>query len=413
MAKTDEEIINILQSLVKVYGSDWCNKRKVSAYLSDYMVGDSRQRVLSGVISSADASKVLVSGNSSRLSFWKKYCTDELYLDSSIVDWSISMWCQACNVGIPDGTFRSLSSESSRRDSNSYNSSSPTNTSPAANYNLDSSKVKCYTGWPFSSSEASRRQKETAERLGIPVEKRVHIKNRVEMEFVLIPAGEFMMGSNSSEAYEWAPPVHRVRITKPFYIGKYPVTNEQYRAIISGHDSQSYGGNDFNRANQPAVCISWDDINDNYLPKFNSELEGGYSARFPSEAEWEYACRAGTDTEYYWGNEYDSSMCCNSRERDLICTTSVGSYEPNPFGLYDMSGNVLEWCADWFDNEVYRKYELDDPLIVERSRSRVLRGGRWNYGLESCRSADRDRDAPDDRDLYIGVRFILDLPFDL
>ena len=279
-------------------------------------------------------------------------------------------------------------------------------------------EYKIYTGFPFSSSDARRRQKETAERLGIPVEKTVTV-NGVDMEFMLIPAGEFMMGNPSSTAHDSEKPVHRVRITKPFYIGKYEVTNEKYRALVPSHNSGDYRGNTLNEDKQPAVNISWDDINDKYLPKLNSALSGGYKARFPTEAEWEYTCRGGTDSEFYWGSRlYSSKEWCNSNEggrgsksgRDGYGVSSpVGSFKGNAFGLYDMSGNVWECCADWYDRNSYSKDEAEDPFVDVNARYRVSRGGSWDGLNAYCRSPNRYTCDPTDSKDDLGVRIVLDL----
>ena len=187
------------------------------------------------------------------------------------------------------------------------------------------------------------------------------------------------------------------------------MTNEQYRALVPSHDSGDYEGNTLNKDRQPAVRISWDDINDMYLPKLTSKLDGGYKARFPAETEWEYACRAGTATEYYWGNNYDSSMC-NSSESGNEPTTPVGSFMGNGFGLYDMSGNVLEWCADCYVGDAYSKYEVKDQPVDVIGWDCVLRGGSWFSSPRDCRSANRCWYIPDYWDDNIEVCVVIDLP---
>jgi formylglycine-generating enzyme required for sulfatase activity len=166
-----------------------------------------------------------------------------------------------------------------------------------------------------------------------------------KMEFVLIPAGEFDIGSkNETERWDVENPVHRVNISKAFYMGKYEVTQKQWRDVM-GNNPSSFEGD-----NLPVETVSWNEVQE-FIKKLN-EKEGSNKYRLPTEAEWEYAARAGTTTPHFFGNNesklgdyawYDSNS--------YRVTHDVGQKKPNPWGLYDMYGNVLEWVQDkWHDN---------------------------------------------------------------
>jgi formylglycine-generating enzyme required for sulfatase activity len=223
----------------------------------------------------------------------------------------------------------------------------------------------------------------------------------VSMEFVLIPAGEFMMGSRDSVAevkrkakwesdwYKHEHPQHRVRITRPFYLAKYEVTQVQYERIIGENPSGSKG------PNLPVEQVSW--VNAVAFCRKLSE-RSGRTVRLPTEAEWEYACRAGTTTPFHFGETITSDQVnynakyayAGYREK----TTNVGSFPANAWGLHDMHGNVYEWCEDWYDESYYAVSPEEDPIgSTEDSRHalgyRVLRGGSWSDSADYCRSAHR------------------------
>ena len=189
----------------------------------------------------------------------------------------------------------------------------------------------------------------------------------IEKEMVLIPAGRFMMGSPASEKgrfdYETQ---HEVTLTKPFYMGKYEITQKQYEAVMGDNQSYTKG------ANLPVTYVSWDDSQD-FIKKLNAKTNGGY--RLPTEAEWEYACRAGTTTAYSYGDKI-TPKDANIRDleiAEIAKPAPVGSYKPNAFGLYDMHGNVWEWCEDWHGN--YSSESVTDPKGPKTGDSRVQRGG--------------------------------------
>ena len=226
----------------------------------------------------------------------------------------------------------------------------------------------------------------------------------IGMKFTLIPAGEFNMGSEESEDEK---PVHKVKINNPFYLGSYPVTQREWKAVVGDNNNPS----DFKGDNLPVEEVSWDDVQ-KFIKKLN-EKEGTDKYRLPSEAEWEYACRAGNTTRYSFGDDdtnlgdyawYDD----NSEGK----THPVGQKEPNSWGLYDMHGNVWEWVQDmWHVN-------YDDALTdgsaweVGDGADRVFRGGSWFNFARLCRSAFRSlplpRD-PRDRVISIGFRILWEL----
>ncbi|MEN9671975.1 MAG: hypothetical protein RL553_240, partial [Planctomycetota bacterium] len=205
----------------------------------------------------------------------------------------------------------------------------------------------------------------------------------IEKEMVLIPAGRFMMGSPASEKgrfdYETQ---HEVTLTKPFYMGKYEITQKQYEAVMGDNQSYTKG------ANLPVTYVSWDDSQD-FIKKLNAKTNGGY--RLPTEAEWEFACRAGTTTAYSYGDKI-TPKDANIRDleiAEIAKPAPVGSYKPNAFGLYDMHGNVWEWCEDWHGN--YSSESVTDPKGPKTGDSRVQRGGSSLNSVPEVRSFYRSQ----------------------
>ena len=217
---------------------------------------------------------------------------------------------------------------------------------------------------------------------------------------ILIPAGEFQMGRNSISNDE--KPVHTVYVDA-FYMDKYEVTNAQYRKFVkaTGHrEPEGYGyvngkfqsefkplsDKNFNGDDQPVLCVSWGDA------KAYAEWAG---KRLPTEAEWEKAARGGlSGKKYPWGDEepdVDGTYRANYRgEGDgYEYAAPVGSFAPNGYGLYDMAGNVWEWCADWYDESYYWNSPGSNPTGPGPGASRVLRGGSWPYALSLLRVANR------------------------
>ncbi len=266
-------------------------------------------------------------------------------------------------------------------------------------------KPVIYTKWSFGATEAVRRQKETAQALGVPVQRTIDLGGGAGLELVLIPAGEFDMGSPAGEKErdQDEGPVHRVRIERPFSVGKYEVTQQQWQAVM-GNDPSSFKGN-----KNPVECVSWYDSR-TFLIKLS--LKTGLKCRLPSEAEWEYACRAGTKTPFYFGEtisasqaNYEGSGKGLNRQR----TTSVGSFPPNAWGLYDMHGNIWEWCKDKY-HESYQGAPTYGSAWVDGGEGRpVLRGGSWARDAGYTRSARRLRRTSWRKFHWRGLRVVADL----
>jgi len=217
----------------------------------------------------------------------------------------------------------------------------------------------------------------------------IELGKDVKLEMVLIPAGKFMMGSPASEKGRDADETqHEVTLTKPFYMGKYEVTQEQWQAVMGDNPSARTKGAKF-----PVTNVSWEDCQD-FIKKLNAKSNGGY--RLPTEAEFEYSCRAGTTTAYSFGD----SLTKADANIDGDSTKAVGSYKPNAFGLYDMHGNVFEWCNDCYAN--YPAGAVIDPKGPATGKIRVLRGG--SFGLNLARSSSRNCFTPSVRGSGVGFR---------
>jgi formylglycine-generating enzyme required for sulfatase activity len=213
----------------------------------------------------------------------------------------------------------------------------------------------------------------------------------VSLDLVLIQPGSFTMGDDGGESDEI--PAHKVTITKPFYLGKYEVTQEQWEAVMGANPSYSKG------PKKPVENVSWNDCQE-FVKKLNERLAGTSAAvRLPTEAEWEYACRAGTTTKYSFGdNESDLGDYAWYDGNSNNKTHPVGEKKPNARGLYDMHGNVWEWCRDWYDDKGYERYQRGDLTPPSSGASRVLRGGSWvNDDPDDFRCACRLQSHPDFR----------------
>jgi formylglycine-generating enzyme required for sulfatase activity len=224
-------------------------------------------------------------------------------------------------------------------------------------------------------------------------------RNRIGMEFVLIRAGEFYMGSEDGEDNE--KPVHLVRITRPFYLGKYQVTQIQWEAVMGSNPSHFTGD-----PNRPVENVSWNDTQE-FLQRLG-EKEKGYLYRLPTEAEWEYAARAGKWTEYCFGDDPQLLRKYAWYDENSGGTTHpVGQLKPNVWGLYDMHGNVWEWVQDWFEETYYQKSPTDDPQGPAAGQFRVLRGGSSLDYAGDARCAFRHGGLPDDVFDLIGFRVVV------
>jgi formylglycine-generating enzyme required for sulfatase activity len=293
------------------------------------------------------------------------------------------------------------------------------------------------------------------------------IINSLGMKLALIPAGEFKMGSGESaeetvaffnktyggdrlkaDFFKGDHPQHRVRITRPFYLGTCHVTRGQFRQFVADTayktdaekggrfkgavgwdpDTKKVGFNEkyswrnagFEQTDEhPVVNVSWNDAV--AFCEWLSRKEGK-TYRLPTEAEWEYACRAGTTTRYYSGDDPETiaevgnvaDAAFKARFPDekhtikasdgYVFTAPVGKFKPNSFGLYDMHGNVWQWCADWYGDDYYSASPADDPTGPHSGYRRVLRGGSWFDGPEFARSAGRFSVIPINRVHYSGFR---------
>jgi formylglycine-generating enzyme required for sulfatase activity len=260
---------------------------------------------------------------------------------------------------------------------------------------------KTWTVWWFDADEARRRQGETAQRLGLPVEKAVDLGDGVKLELVLIPAGRFRMGNPADEKDQWSGEAqHWVVITRPFYMGKYEVTQAQWTKMMWAKLSN------FKGAKNPVECVSWDDSQD-FLKKLNALGKERGQFRLPTEAEWEWACRAGTRTRFCSGDA-DEGLAdyawfgANSGS----ATHPVGEKRPNAWGLHDLHGNVWEWCGDWYGADYYAKGPRYDPTGPATGSDRVLRGGSWGSDTRYCRSSYRYGNYPANGSDNVGFRVV-------
>ena len=222
------------------------------------------------------------------------------------------------------------------------------------------------------------------------------------LEMIWVEPGSFMMGQVGL-----AEPVHEVTLTEGFYLGKFEVTQAQYEAVMTGNPDglsatpSSFGG----YPNYPVEQVSWDDIQV-FLSRLNNlesaNIPAGWAYVLPTEAQWEYACRAGTTTDYSWGNDINASQA-NYIDSNNNRPLNVGQYAPNPWGFFDMHGNVYEWTADW-----YGTYPAGNPVVDPTGPAsgsfRVRRGGSWGTDGTYLRSAERFGNSPSTRDYAIGFR---------
>jgi formylglycine-generating enzyme required for sulfatase activity len=234
----------------------------------------------------------------------------------------------------------------------------------------------------------------------------------VTLDLVAIPGGKFIMGSppNEKERQETESPQHEVTIPS-FYLGKYPVTQAQWKAVMKSNPSR------YKKDDHPVELVSWEKCQE-FCEKVT--LLTGLSVRLPSESEWEYGCRGGTFTPFYFGETITSDVANyqgtssynleNYQSEVRGKTTPVGSFPANPFGLYDMAGNVWEWCADNWHNNYQNAPSDGNPWLESNSKYYLIRGGSWKHSSKSCRSACRFGPLPSDfLDVYLGFRLALTL----
>ncbi|HLC14623.1 MAG TPA: formylglycine-generating enzyme family protein, partial [Thermodesulfovibrionia bacterium] len=271
-------------------------------------------------------------------------------------------------------------------------------------------------------------------------EERKTITNFLDMTFIYIKPGTFKMGSPENEpGRDSDETLHEVELTKGFYMQTTEVTVGQWRQFAkeTGYKTEAetgdgcyiltggkwekkegfyWGKPGFEQADShPVTCVSWNDVQ-KFIQWLNKKGEGSYS--LPIEAQWEYAARAGTSTPFAFGEclstdeeNYDGNYplegCKKGEYRQK--TTPVGSLKANKWGLYDMHGNVWEWCEDWYGDDYYKKSPTSDPTGPSTGASRVLRGGSWLLDAGSCRSARRYGDASGYRRDGAGFRLVLPL----
>jgi formylglycine-generating enzyme required for sulfatase activity len=228
-------------------------------------------------------------------------------------------------------------------------------------------------------------------------------------EMIIVPAGEFMMGSPEGEGVPDEDPQHSVTIGIPFAVCVYPVTRREFAAFVKATGHKAEGGKKSywrdpgfpQNGDHPVVWVSWHDAQ--AYVAWLTETSGGRPYRLLSEAEWEYCCRAGTSSSYSTGHSIMPEQANFGGASKG--TTSVLKFPPNPWGLYDMHGNVWEWCEDnWHEDYKGNPPSDGSAWAVGDPSSRVLRGGSWDVHPDGLRSANRDRDQPDNRDITIGFR---------
>jgi uncharacterized protein (TIGR02996 family) len=244
-----------------------------------------------------------------------------------------------------------------------------------------------------------------------------HVMNALGMEFVRVPAGSFLMGSPDDELESRGneKPLHPVTLTQPFWLGRFAVTQGQYERIL-GDNPSHFTGDD----RRPVEQVTWEDAVEfcRLLGELPAEKEAGRTYRLPTEAEWEHACRAGTFTPFHQGGPQSSEMLNYDGRQSYVYggvlpgpylrrTAEVGSYPPNAFGLYDMHGNVWEWCRDRYKDNAYPNKAVTNPKGPRGGSARVRRGGCWDAIGSYCRAAHRNGQSPDDRNHYSGFRVVL------
>jgi formylglycine-generating enzyme required for sulfatase activity len=235
--------------------------------------------------------------------------------------------------------------------------------------------------------------------------------DKITLKLAHIPSGKFIMGSPATEqrsfedGFKDESPQHEVTISKPFYIGVYLVTQEQYQQVMGKNPSK------FKVPLNPVENITWDDAVE-FCKKLSAKT--GKSLRLPTETQWEYACRAGSTTAYCNGDTLDDlkkvGWCSyDGKWGSAKAPKPVGSLQPNAWGLYDMHGNLWEYCADWYAADSYANAKRIDPQGPDAGTQHVVRGGPWNDYPRDCRSAKREKRPPGSKSSSGGFRVALDV----
>ena len=221
------------------------------------------------------------------------------------------------------------------------------------------------------------------------------------MEFILIPSGSFKMGGDKrlEQAEDHETPRHIIKISKGLFMGKYVVTQTQWSEMMNNNPSE------FKDNRRPVERVSWHDVYV-FIQKLNTK-EKTDKYRLPTEAEWEYAARAGSESSYTFGSDTKIlNQYAWYRNNSGGETHPVGQLNANAWGLYDMHGNVHEWCQDWFDRKYYSKSPSNAPLGPSTGLAKTLRGGDWGSEDWYCRCASRSLSSPDRRSNRLGFRLI-------
>jgi len=268
----------------------------------------------------------------------------------------------------------------------------------------------------YSVADAAGNEANASRTVTVTGARSVDLNATVAMDMIWVPAGTFTMGSPTDEAGRQADreDEHNVSLSKGFYLGKYEVTQAQYEAVMTGvtGDRNATPSNWPNNPNRPVEMVSWDDAQV-FLTRLNEQQAGnlpaGWSYVLPTESQWEYACRAGTTTAYSWGNTIASSNANYNWDggandgNDFKQTRDVAQYAANPWGFFDMHGNVWEWTADWYQAAYPTGNPVADPTGPASGSNRVPRGGSWSSDGTNLRSAKRVH-APSYRASGLGFR---------
>jgi len=306
--------------------------------------------------------------------------------------------------------------------------------------------VLCAAGSARAAEAQSAKEGKTAQAATVepdPTKNYTEEAGGTKMEMIWIPGGTFQMGSRitaeevvkkfggvaGDEMYfQDERPLHTVEL-EGFWMGKFEVTNAQFRKFRSGHSSGKWEDHDLNGDKQPVVMVSWDDAR--AFCDWLSDLSDK-SYTLPTEAQWEHACRAGTETERYWGDDDETmgryaNVCDQTAQEALkkfqeennmqwkdwmaaktkdgnVVSAPVGSLLPNKLGLHDMIGNVWEWCADWYGVTYYADSPRANPTGPASGEHRMLRGGSWFHVPRYCRSSSRLSAFPEVQESRFGFR---------
>lgn len=269
--------------------------------------------------------------------------------------------------------------------------------------------VSAFSAGLFAYSDSPKEQRE--------------VRNSVGMKFRSIPAGTFTMGAPKEEG-RGNDPQHQVDLTQEFLIGTHPVTQAEYEKVIgsnpSGFSKKGLGRfrvDAIDTTRFPVENVSWAEAVAfcKALSALDAEKKAGRSYRLPTEAEWEYACRAGAQTSYTFGKGLSSDQANfngnypggdGAKGTYLQRPCPVGSYKANAWGLYDVHGNVWQWCSDWYDEGYYTVSPRKNPTGPSEGKKRVLRGGSWLNRGQECRASDRLALEPDEKYHNVGFRIV-------